>query len=95
LYAEPDEHRVRRMQAYLARGLSAAEAARVVLRADAVSPAAEGRGLAGGAVALAASLDAFDEPAAQAVLDRLLADFTAETVLGQVILPYLRNLGDR
>jgi MerR family transcriptional regulator, light-induced transcriptional regulator len=95
LYAEADERQVRRMQVYLARGLSAAQAARAVLRAGAGSPAAAGRGLAGGAAALAASLDAFDEPAAQAALDRLLADFTAETVLGQVILPYLRGLGDR
>jgi DNA-binding transcriptional MerR regulator len=95
LYAEADERRIRRMQAYLARGLPAAQAARAVLRAGAASPAAGGQGLAGGAAALAASLDGFDEPAAQAALDRLLADLTAETVLGQVILPYLRGLGDR
>ena len=34
LYSEADESRVRRMQAHLARGLSAAEAARAVLRED-------------------------------------------------------------
>jgi methanogenic corrinoid protein MtbC1 len=44
---------------------------------------------------LARSLDAFDEPAAQALLDRLLADFTVESVLGQVIVPYLHDLGER
>lgn len=97
LYAEADERRVRRMQAHLARGLSAAEAARATLSADdpASVPAADSQGLAGGAAALARCLDAFDEPAAQAVLDRLLADFTIESVLGQAILPYLYDLGER
>ena len=97
LYAEADERRVRRMRAYLAQGLSAAEAARATLNtADpALLPSAESPGLAGGAASLARCLDAFDEPAAQAVLDRLLADFTVEAVLGQAILPYLHDLGDR
>jgi methanogenic corrinoid protein MtbC1 len=36
-----------------------------------------------------------DEPAAQAVLDRLFGEFTAETVLRDVVLPYLHGLGDR
>ena len=96
LYTDLDEQRVRRMQAHLARGLSAAEAARAALSADAaVSPPASGQGLAAATAALAASLDASDEPAAQAVLDRLLADFTVESVLSQVILPYFRDLGQR
>ena len=58
-------------------------------------PAAGSQGLANGAAALARCLDAFDEPAAQAVLDRLLANFTVESVLGQAILPYLHDLGER
>jgi methanogenic corrinoid protein MtbC1 len=36
-----------------------------------------------------------NEPAAQAVLDRLLTDFTVETVLRDVVLPYLHALGER
>lgn len=96
LYTEADEQRIRRMQACLAQGLSAAEAARAALRADAAdSFLPSGEGLSRGAAALAASLDAFDEPAAQAILDRLLADFTVESVLGQAILPYLHDLGER
>lgn len=96
LYTEADEQRIRRMQACLAQGLSAAEAARAALRADAAdSFLPPGQGLARGAAALAASLDAFDEPAAQAILDRLLADFTVESVLGHAILPYLHDLGER
>ena len=37
--------------------------------------------------ALARAMDEMDEPAAQAALDRLLADFTAETVLRDAVLP--------
>ncbi len=45
--------------------------------------------------ALRQALDAFDEPAAQAVLDRLLADLSVPAVLRDVVLPYLTDLGDR
>jgi hypothetical protein len=86
------------MRACLARGLSAAEAARAALRDDGTLPVpaiSSSHGQANGAADLAASLDAFDETAAQALLDRLLADFTVESVLSQVILPYLRDLGER
>ena len=38
LYSEADERRIRRMQAYLADGLSAAEAARAALSGDASTP---------------------------------------------------------
>src|ERR1700745_3546803 len=38
LYSEADEWRIRRMQAYLADGLSAAEAARAALSGDASTP---------------------------------------------------------
>jgi DNA-binding transcriptional MerR regulator len=105
LYSEADEGRVRRMQAHLAGGLSAAEAARAALgEDDAVAAAADGsaavpverhEGLADRAGALALALDELDEPAAQAVLDRLLSDFTVETVLRDVVMPYLQELGER
>ena len=45
--------------------------------------------------ALRQALDAFDEPAAQAVLDRLLSDLSLTTVLRDVVLPYLAELGER
>jgi len=51
--------------------------------------------LAAAAAALTRSLDSFDEPSAQAAIDRLLGAFTIETALRQVILPYLHDLGDR
>ncbi len=96
LYSEADESRVRRMKAHLARGLSAAEAARAVLGED--NGAGHGRAApAAGALpgALRQALDAFDEPAAQAVLDRLVSDLSLTTVLRDVVLPYLTELGER
>ena len=102
LYSETDELRVRRMQAYLADGLSAAEAARAALTdgasANAVRPAEPHRAAPAGIDSLAAlreALDAFDEPAAQAVLDRLLADMSVPGVLRDVLMPYLADLGER
>jgi MerR family transcriptional regulator, light-induced transcriptional regulator len=100
LYSEVDESRIRRMQAHLAEGLSAAEAARAALRGagpasgrpepDLPAPAVSDPG-----AALRRALDAFDEPAAQAALDRLLADLSIPAVLRDVVLPYLADLGER
>lgn len=101
LYSDADERRIRRMQAHLAAGLSAAEAARAALSEERPGPptpgstGSAGGGLAGPAQDLADSLDRLDEPGAQAALDRLLAGFTMETVLRDVLLPYLHDLGDR
>ena len=41
------------------------------------------------------ALDRFDEDGVNGALDRLLAAFSVETVLQQVLLPYLHVLGDR
>src|SRR5215207_10428056 len=102
LYSEDDERRVRRMQAHLARGLSAAEAARVTLDEDqalrsGLDTDASGQpsGLIDAPRVLARAMDEMDEPAVQALLDRLLADFTVETVLRDVVLPYLHAVGER
>jgi len=110
LYSEADALRIRRMQAHLARGLSAAEAAREVLGED--SEARRDSGVRGGpdqaagpdriavtvselSGALRRALDTFDEPAAQAVLDRLVSDLSVPTMLREVVLPYLAELGER
>ncbi|HLK79177.1 MAG TPA: cobalamin B12-binding domain-containing protein [Streptosporangiaceae bacterium] len=115
LYSEADAARVRRMQAHLAGGLSAAEAARAVLGGDAGAQTGGDPGAQTGGdpgiqadgphlymsaageprAAFRQALDAFDEPAAQAVLDRLLADLSLPTVLRDVVLPYLAELGER
>jgi DNA-binding transcriptional MerR regulator len=98
LYSETDLERVRRMQDHLARGLSAAEAARAAIAEERAAPPAPDPGpghLAEASRALATALDEFDEPAAQAVLDRLLSTLTVELVIREVLLPYLRELGER
>jgi len=102
LYAEADLLRVRRMQALLASGLSPAQAAQAVLNEDGAAhltgtpdTVTNRDTLAGALENLARALEGFDEPAAHAVLDRLLSTLTVETVLRQVVLPYLRQLGDR
>src|SRR3954467_10271175 len=93
LYSAADERRVHRMQFHLGRGLSAAEPAAAAIAEPAdPSPVA---GLAEPLVALRAALDDFDEAAAQSVWDRLLSDFTLETVLRDMVLPYLNDLGER
>jgi DNA-binding transcriptional MerR regulator len=104
LYSEADELRVRRMQAHLTHGLSAAEAARAAIAEDGpaeadLSPAAEPQLAAPAASELSAALrqalDAFDEPAAQAALDRLISDLSLPAALRDVVLPYLTELGER
>jgi MerR family transcriptional regulator, light-induced transcriptional regulator len=64
LYSDPDERRIRRMQAHLAAGLSAAEAARAALSEERPGPppaasagSADGTGLAAPAQDLTESLD--------------------------------------
>jgi MerR family transcriptional regulator, light-induced transcriptional regulator len=100
LYSEADAWRIRQMQAQLARGLSAAEAARSVLASTEdpgvkVGPGrlpATARELAG---TLREALDAFDEQTAQAVLDRLMSDLSVPAVLRDIVLPFLAELGQR
>jgi DNA-binding transcriptional MerR regulator len=102
LYSEADLHRVRRMQAHLSQGLSAAEAARAAIDEDRPAPTlgdsgepAHHNGVADAVETLTLALDEFDEPTAHAVLDRLLNTLTVETVLRDVVLPYLHDLGER
>jgi MerR family transcriptional regulator, light-induced transcriptional regulator len=92
LYSPQDERRIAVMRSHLERGLSAAEAARLVLDEESrpETPALERS-----ASELRAALDAFDESGAQSALDRLLSAFSVEVVLRQVVLSYLRELGDR
>jgi DNA-binding transcriptional MerR regulator len=93
LYSPADLERVRRMRQHLAGGVAAAEAAAMALQDEAGDdiPAAP----AAIRAELADALDRFDEPGAQVVLDRLLAVTTLDTLLREVVLPYLRELGDR
>jgi methanogenic corrinoid protein MtbC1 len=96
LYSAEDERRVRLMQARLGEGLSAAEAARLVLAGEGGPPTDAGTPLLDrDAGRLRDALDRLDAPGANAALDRLLASFLLDTVLAEVVLPYLRDLGDR
>ena len=92
LYSDADVGRIESMQHHLGAGLAAAEAARRTLSpalpersAGVVEPAKD---------ELAAALSRFDDAAAHAVLDRLLATLGVDAVLAQVVLPYLRELGE-
>jgi DNA-binding transcriptional MerR regulator len=96
LYSAGDLERVQAMQSHLAEGLAAAQAAALAI----ASPRAEAAhhpplALDVARVELARALEGFDEPSAQAVLDRLLSGATVDVVLSDVILPYLRELGER
>jgi DNA-binding transcriptional MerR regulator len=124
LYTPADEARIQHMKEHLARGVAAAEAARLALAVDA--PVAQRRPTPGAGTAeasgpgtgateppdpdpgataaasfgmaardLAAVLDRFDDEQAHAVLDRLFAAYRIETVLRDLLIPFLHDLGAR
>jgi DNA-binding transcriptional MerR regulator len=90
LYTSEDAERVARMRAALDEGLSAAEAARQALAqarpTEGLLDDARGRFLA--------AVRRYDEAAAQSVLDEALSAFMLETVVRDLILPALRQIGD-
>jgi DNA-binding transcriptional MerR regulator len=98
LYSAADEARVQRMQSLVSGGLAAAQAARLVLSGGEPAPptvSASATTLEDAAGNLTASLDRLDEQAANTALDRLFSAYTIETVLQDVLLPYLHRLGER
>ena len=103
LYGPEDERRVRAMQALLAAGVSARQAAEAVLSTpagDVPAPPATASSPAGDGIEdmrsrLTQTLERFDDAGAHAVLDRLLADWGVATVISEVIVPYLVDLGER
>ena len=98
LYSAADEARVQRMQSLVSGGLAAAQAARLILSDGEPAPRTDSASatiLDEEAANLAASLDRLDEQAANTALDRLFSAYTVETVLQDVVLPYLHRLGER
>ena len=91
LYTTADAARVARMRRGLDEGLSAAEAAQAALEDERPS---EGL-LEDAAARLLAAIRHYDESAAYSVLDECLAAFGLEQVLSQVVLPTLKEVGDR
>jgi DNA-binding transcriptional MerR regulator len=98
LYSLEDLERVRLMASHIADGVAAREAAALAARAelrpeqragDAAPPVVAARD------SLRRAVETFDEPAAQAVMDELLAAATIDTALTEVVLPFLREVGER
>ncbi len=83
------------MVRHLRSGIPAGEAARLVLDEDrSVGPVPTAELPAMG-TELRQALERFDDAGTQAALDALTASFSFETVAKDVILPYLRELGER
>ncbi len=97
LYSPDDEARVRRTTALIAGGASAAEAARMAgSGADAAATGVEARPLVADLTAeLRRAMDEYDAAAAHAALDRLFSSVSLEFAITEVLIPYLRDLGDR
>jgi len=85
------------MQSLVSGGLAAAQAADLILSREPApgTVSASATILDQEAGNLSASLDRLDEQAANTALDRLFSAYTVETVLQDVVLPYLHRLGGR
>ena len=94
LYSAEDEQRVRGMVRHVDAGVPAGEAARLVLEGVGFDQA-DGPALSAMSAELRQALDRFDDARAQTALDRLIGELSFDTVAREVLLPYLRELGDR
>ena len=93
LYSEADEARIRTMRRHMAEGYSTAIAARL---AAASAPATDASADLGAvATELREALDRFDAAGAHAALDRAFAAYPLDTVLSNIALPFLGDLGAR
>src|SRR3954470_13455170 len=99
LYSRTDAHQVRAMRRAIERGLPAAEAARLAVAEPQPDPSA-GEPVEPGELArvkqqLDDALTRLDETGAQEHLDRLFGAYSMDAVVSVVVLPYLRELGER
>jgi MerR family transcriptional regulator, light-induced transcriptional regulator len=100
LYSSIDEARIRLMKRYLRSGLPAAQAAELAISARfSVNPGrnatvvdTEARSTA---TEMQEALDRFDETSAQHALEKLLTEYSPLAVVRDVLLPYLRETGER
>jgi methanogenic corrinoid protein MtbC1 len=93
LYSTRDVQRVEAMQHHLAAGFAAAEAAALASRSD--GEAADAPPPDAAREELARALASFDESAAHALVDALLARISLDALLRDVVVPYLHELGER
>ena len=101
LYSDRDERRVRIATRLISEGVSAAEAARRAIDEQLPQPTND-RPSGGGLplmdellADLTQAFGAFDAQRANEVLDRAFASLTIESALRDIILVYLRSLGER
>src|SRR5919112_4547374 len=99
LYSADDISRLRLMRHYLARGIPTSQAAGLVHRVQTAALDAN-PGVPPGDVrkalrVLRDSLERFDDGPADRTLERLLGVFAPGAVLRDVVLPYLREVGER
>ena len=96
LYSSEDEQRIHSMRQLLDSGLSAAEAARLARSGAPQSPAAAEPALSGAPERrLREARERFDEAEATAVLDDAIADLSVDALANRVVLPALREVGER
>jgi MerR family transcriptional regulator, light-induced transcriptional regulator len=100
LYSAADETRVRLMRRYVEQGLPPAQAAEMVTAARLAVRPGQALSIPPAEVAEAhremrASLERFDETSAQRALEKLFGTYSALTVAREVMMPYLREVGDR
>jgi MerR family transcriptional regulator, light-induced transcriptional regulator len=95
LYSSEDEERVRRTTAFLADGLSAAEAARLAAAPSSSERRAEQPLIADLAEQLKTALDSFDAAAGHAAMDRVFGAVSVEFSFTEILIPYLHDLGER
>lgn len=99
LYSADDISRLRLMRHYLGRGISASRAAGLVHRVQTAALDAN-PGVPPGDVrkalrVLRDSLEGFDDGPADRTLERVLGVFAPGAVLRDIVLPYLREVGER
>ncbi len=100
LYSSLDEARIRLMKHHLSQHVPAAQAAELTMTASLTlrpgqGPAVPDDDARRSAARMRAALDVFDESSAEAALQSLLGEYSTLAVIGDVLLPYLRDVGDR
>ena len=95
VYDRDDQQRAERMRELIDSGWAASEAAQAAQDVAPKSAAEPGPAVDGVADELLGTLLAFDTTAGQQVFDRLLGGRSLDTALREVVLPVLREVGER